>query len=175
MSEFEQDRFRNALGSFATGVTIVTTALDGKRPVGVTASSFNSVSIDPPLVLWSLAKSSRSLPCFRESGHFAVHVLSSNQQALSDIFARAGTDKFSSVDWSPGILGSPVLSEFAAKFECQTQHQYDGGDHIIFVGKVVEFERRDQPPLVFHGGSYADARPRYGEDHNSATAPKRRP
>ena len=154
----DTQEFRNALGSFATGVTIVTTAINSAEPVGVTASSFNSVSLDPPLVLWSLAKKSLSLDAFRESGHFAVHILSCLQENLSNAFARSGTDKFANVEWQPGVIGSPVLNEFAARFECQTVHQYEGGDHIIFVGEVIAFDKRDHPPLVFHGGNYAETR-----------------
>jgi 3-hydroxy-9,10-secoandrosta-1,3,5(10)-triene-9,17-dione monooxygenase reductase component len=151
---------RAALGSFATGVTIVTTALQPDQPVGVTASSFNSVSLDPPLVLWSLAKSSRSLNAFCASGHFAIHVLSCEQEDLSNHFARSGEDKFQDVDWDTGILGSPVLQEYSAKFECKTVHQYEGGDHIIFVGQVMNFDHHDLAPLLFHGGQYAESRPR---------------
>jgi len=124
--------FRSALGSFATGVTVVTTATEDSVPVGVTASSFNSVSLDPPLVLWSLAKKSLSLGAFRDSGHFAVHILSFAQEGISNSFAKSGADKFGAVDWRPGLLGSPILHEFAAKFECRTIHQYEGGDHIYF-------------------------------------------
>jgi 3-hydroxy-9,10-secoandrosta-1,3,5(10)-triene-9,17-dione monooxygenase reductase component len=151
--------FRSALGSFATGVTVVTTATEDQMPVGVTASSFNSVSLDPPLVLWSLAKKSNSLGAFQESGHFAVHILSSAQEDLSNSFAKSGTDKFGDVNWQPGQLGSPTLSEYAAKFECRTMHQYEGGDHIIFVGEVVAFEKRDHAPLLFYRGRYAEAHP----------------
>ncbi|WP_379553922.1 flavin reductase family protein [Qipengyuania sp. DGS5-3] len=153
-------QFRDALGSFATGVTIATTTGPDDEPIGVTASSFNSVSIDPPLVLWSLAKSSLSRPAFCESGHFAVHVLSADQDDLADRFARTGEDKFGDLTWTKGELGSPVLDHYAAKFECRTQHQYDGGDHIIMVGEVVGFETRDKAPLLFHGGRYGDHRPR---------------
>ena len=174
MTRFPLDtkEFRNALGSFATGVTIVTTAGASKEPVGVTASSFNSVSIDPPLVLWSLAKESASLDAFRTSGHFAVHILSCLQEGLSNGFARSGTDKFANVNWEPGQLGSPVLDEFAAKFECRTVHQYEGGDHIIFVGEVIAFDKRDHAPLVFHGGQYAEARPRLREDGTPSVEPE---
>jgi len=105
-----QLEFRNALGSFATGVTIATTKDSEGNPVGVTASSFNSVSLDPPLVLWSLAKSSHSRAAFCESGHFAVHVLAASQEELSNKFARSGADKFDSVDWREGELGSPVFT-----------------------------------------------------------------
>ncbi|MXO91443.1 flavin reductase [Pontixanthobacter aquaemixtae] len=152
--------FRNALGSFATGVTIATTMGGDGQPVGVTASSFNSVSLDPPLVLWSLAKSSLSREAFCNSGHFAIHVLAASQEALSNLFARSGEDKFAAVDWSVGELGSPIFSHHAALFECRTRHQYEGGDHIILVGEVVSFDARDEAPLLFHGGRYVERRPR---------------
>ncbi|MEP2235901.1 MAG: flavin reductase [Alteripontixanthobacter sp.] len=158
--ETAQREFRNALGSFATGVTIATTADGSGQPVGVTASSFNSVSVDPPLVLWSLAKNSLSRDAFASSGHFAVHVLAATQEELSNRFARSGEDKFDEVDWRAGELGSPVLAQHAALFECRTRHQYEGGDHIIMVGEVVSFETRDEAPLLFHGGRYAERRPR---------------
>lgn len=164
--------FRAALGSFATGVTIVTTATEDQMPVGVTASSFNSVSLDPPLVLWSLAKKSMSLGAFQDSGHFAVHILSSAQEDLSNSFAQSGAEKFSDVNWRSGRLGSPILGEYAAKFECRTVHQYEGGDHIIFVGEVVAFEKLDIAPLVFHGGKYADARPRIKQDGKPTVEPE---
>ncbi len=157
-----QRAFRAALGSFATGVTIATTLDKAGEPVGVTASSFNSVSLDPPLVLWSLAKDSFSRPAFAQSGHFAVHVLAASQEDLSNRFARSGEDKFAGVEWSEGRLGSPVLARYAALFECRTRHQYEGGDHIIMVGEVVDFEARDEAPLLFHGGRYAEHRPRPG-------------
>jgi len=152
------NNFREALGTFATGVTIITTLADDGEPIGVTASSFNSVSLDPPLVLWSLAKSSLSKDAFCSSGYFAIHVLSSDQQDMSNSFAQSGTDKFKDVSWQKGATGSPVIDQYAALFECKTMHQYEGGDHIILVGEVVHFDRRDEEPLVFHGGRYAEAR-----------------
>lgn len=157
-SHIAQKAFRNALGAFATGVTIATTLDSNGGPVGVTASSFNSVSLDPPLVLWSLAKSSLSRAAFCDSGHFAVHVLAASQEALSNRFARSGDDKFSGVNWTRGALGSPVFDHHAALFQCKTRHQYEGGDHIILVGEVFEYETRDEPPLLFHAGSYAERR-----------------
>ena len=160
MDAGRQAAFRAALGSFATGVTVATTLDESGEPVGVTASSFNSVSLDPPMVLWSLAKDSRSLEAFEQSGHFAIHVLAATQDALSDRFARRGADKFADMDWTKGRLGSPVFTEHAALFECTTRHLYEGGDHIIMVGEVVDFEARDEAPLLFHAGRYADHRPR---------------
>lgn len=152
--------FRAALGAFATGVTIATTKDSAGRPVGVTASSFNSVSLEPPLILWSLAKSSSSRDAFCSSGHFAVHVLAACQEELSNRFARRGEDKFRGVAWRDGPTGSPILDDHAALFECRTRHQYEGGDHIIFVGEVLGFETRDRAPLLFHKGCYAEPRPR---------------
>lgn len=150
--------FRNALGQFATGVTVITTKDAEGRPVGVTASSFNSVSLSPPLVLWSLDKSSGSLEAFTGNGHFAVHVLAAGQEDVSNNFARRGEDKFSAIECGTGEGGSPLLPECAARFQCQLAYQYDGGDHIILVGEVRKFESFDRPPLIFHGGRYANAR-----------------
>ncbi len=150
--------FRQALGQFATGVTVITTLDADGEPVGVTASSFNSVSLDPPLVLWSLAKSARSMAAFRESGHFCVHVLGASQEALSARFASAGSDKFAGQEWTRGVGNVPLLPAYAARFQCRTTHTYEGGDHLIFVGQVLDYEKTDEPPLVFHGGSYALAK-----------------
>lgn len=162
--EDQRRAFRNALGAFATGVTIVTTTDSEGNPIGVTASSFNSVSLDPPLVLWSLAKSSLSLGAFASSGHFAIHVLAESQEDISNRFARSGADKFDGVSWSSGQAGSPLLGEHAAVFECQTKYQYEGGDHIILVGEVVSFEAREEAPLLFHAGRYAERRIRPQEE-----------
>ena len=161
-AEERQRGFRNALSSFATGVTIATTKDAAGEPVGVTASSFNSVSLDPPLVLWSLAKKSHSFEAFSNSGHFAVHVLAATQEDLSNRFARSGQDKFGDLDWRDGLYGSPVLGEHAALFQCLTRNIYEGGDHVIIVGEVMEFEARNVSPLLFHGGCYAERRQRPG-------------
>lgn len=158
MTEPDPIKFRNALGQFATGVTIVTTKDTEGSPVGVTASSFNSVSLDPPLVLWSLAKTARSMPAYENSGGFNVHVLASHQSDLSNQFARPTEDKFDGIDWAECDNGFPLLPEFAALFRCKTHYQYEGGDHIIFVGEVIDYQAHDFPVLVFHGGRYADAR-----------------
>ena len=155
---FDQKSYRNALGSFVTGVTVITTTDGANAPVGVTANSFNSVSLDPPLVLWSLAKSARSLSAFASAGHFAVHILHCGQEDLSNRFARKDTDKFANTLWRQGQYGSPLLEDYSTLFECETTHQYDGGDHVIFVGEVKNFEQTDKQPLVFFGGAYAQAR-----------------
>jgi len=158
MSEPNPHQFRNALGQFATGVTIVTTIDQSSNPVGVTASSFNSVSLDPPLVLWSLAKTAQSMPAYQNSGGFNVHVLASHQMDLSNQFARSSEDKFANLDWSSCEKGLPLLPEYAALFRCKTHFQYEGGDHIIFVGEVIDYKTHDLPVLVFHGGRYADTK-----------------
>ncbi len=152
---FDPRAFRDALGHFATGVTIVTTRDAEGEPVGVTVNSFASVSLEPPLVLWSLAKKSWSLPAFQQAGHYAVHVLASDQQALSDRFARASTDKFGGLDVVEGEGGAPLLAGCAAVFECSVEHRYEGGDHLILVGRVLNFSSAEQAPLLFHRGRYA--------------------
>jgi len=152
---FDRREFRSALGSFATGVTVITARAADGSPVGLTANSFNSVSLDPPLVLWGLAKNARSMPVFADAEHWAVHVLSAEQEALSNAFAKSGEDKFAGVELEAGHADLPLLTGCAARFQCKTRFCYEGGDHIIFVGEVVEFDRRDATPLVFHAGRYA--------------------
>jgi len=145
---------RNALGNFATGVTIVTTSHDGRK-IGLTANSFNSVSLDPPLVLWSLAKTSSNIEAFMNTDAFAVHILGADQEPLSNRFATPGIDKFEGVDFITGSDGVPLLRDCAARFECRTAYRYDGGDHIIFVGEVLNLEQSEKEPLLFHRGKYA--------------------
>ncbi len=146
--------FRDALGSFVTGVTIVTTRDENGRPFGLTANSFNSVSLDPPMVLWSLSLRSGSLPVFRDAEVWAVHVLAADQQAMSDRFARPGDDKFAGLDPADGPEGAPAIDGYAARFGCRARFEYEGGDHAIFLGEVVDFEQRDAAPLIYHGGRY---------------------
>lgn len=161
--------FRSALGSFATGVTVVTARSPEGRLAGVTASSFNSVSLDPPFVLWSLAKSSRSRVIFESSAHFIVNVLAFDQTDLSSRFAsRELADKFDGLSFESGVGGAPVLPQCAATFQCEKAFVYEGGDHWIFVGKVLDFSHRECEPLVFHGGQYAVARPHPGSQSNRA-------
>lgn len=160
---FDTKAFRAALGAFATGVTVITTVGRNGEPVGLTANSFNSVSLDPPLVLWSLARKAFSLQDFVAARHWAVHILSAEQEAISNQFARAGQDKFAGVDVEVSAHGVPLLRHCAARFECTTTFQYEGGDHIIFVGEVKQFRKNDVPPLVFHAGKYALAALKEGE------------
>ncbi|HEV8315748.1 MAG TPA: flavin reductase family protein [Burkholderiaceae bacterium] len=149
--------FRNALGTFTTGVTVVTTRDTAGRDVGLTVNSFNSVSLEPPLVLWSLARNAASLPAFVASEHFAVHILAADQEPLSNRFAQRGADKFSGLELARGEGGVPLLPGCAARFRCRTAYRHEGGDHEIFVGEVLGFEAFDRAPLVFHKGGYAVA------------------
>lgn len=155
-------QFRQALGAFATGVTIVTTCDESGQDVGLTANSFNSVSLNPPLVLWSLARKARSHAAFARCEYFAVHILAADQEALSARFATAGADKFSGLEITRGAGGVPLLDSCAARFVCRTNYRYEGGDHEIFVGEVLDFEHFPKPPLVYQRGQYAVAvaRPR---------------
>ncbi|MCF6275784.1 MAG: flavin reductase family protein [Robiginitomaculum sp.] len=154
-ADFDKAEFRKTLGQFATGVTIVTTLDKAGEAVGVTASSFNSLSMKPPMILWSLDKSAYSLPAFQHTQYFNVHVLGAGQDALSNCFATAGNDKFNGIKTTKGLAGVPILPEYSALFECKTAHHYAGGDHVIIVGEVLKFSRNTAPPLVFHGGQYA--------------------
>lgn len=150
--------FRSALGCFPTGVCLITTvAPDGHR-AGLTANSFSSVSLDPPMVLWSLARTASSAPVFRDAEYFAINVLSADDDALSSHFARSGLDKFAALDerFSCGLGGTPVLQGAVATFECHSRHRYYGGDHIIMIGVVERYAYEPgRAPLVFHRGRYA--------------------
>jgi len=153
--DFDSREFRSALGAFTTGVTVVTAVgPDGAR-VGVTANSFNSVSLDPPMILWSLAKTSRSLAAFEQATYWAVHILAADQETLSNHFARSAANKFIGLDVEAGPGGVPLLKDCASRLQCKTAFKYEGGDHVIFVGEVLRFDRRDVAPLVFQGGQYA--------------------
>lgn len=149
--------FRDALGCFPTGVAVVTAPDGAGGFVGVTANSFNSVSLDPPLVLWSLAKTALSHEAFVAAGWFAINILCSAQVELSQRFASRGTDKFAGVEFSRGLGGVALLPGCSARFQCRTFAIYEGGDHEIFVGEVVDFDYSGRPPLVFHRGAYARA------------------
>ncbi|WP_448681195.1 flavin reductase [Pseudomonas nicosulfuronedens] len=151
---FDGRALRDAFGSFATGVTIVTTAGPDGMDIGLTANSFSSVSLDPPMVLWSLARTSLNMDAFRNSGHFAVHILSADQEALSSRFASKGIDRFEGLALERGPEGIPLLPDCMARFTCRLAYQYEGGDHVIFVGEIVDFGHSARKPLVFHGGRY---------------------
>ncbi|WP_315831281.1 flavin reductase [Bradyrhizobium prioriisuperbiae] len=143
--------FRQALGQFPTGVTIVTAA-HGDRRIGMTANSFSSVSLEPPLVLWSAAKSAPSHDAFVAASGFAIHFLGADHQELAMRFAGRGPDKFAGITHAPGITGAPLLTDLAPILECRTWARYEGGDHTILVGEVVRLVERSHDPLLFHSG-----------------------
>ncbi|MED5621722.1 flavin reductase family protein [Ideonella sp. BN130291] len=145
---------RSALGGFATGVTIVTCVDGAGHRVGLTANSFTALSLEPPLVLWSLRSASPSLNAFASGAHFAINVLGEGQVALSRRFASPVADKFAEGVWHAGLGGVPVLNEAAAVFECELVSQQEAGDHVLFIGRVLHFADGSLAPLVFHGGRY---------------------
>jgi flavin reductase (DIM6/NTAB) family NADH-FMN oxidoreductase RutF len=151
---FDSREYRKALGQYATGVTVITTrAIDG-RFVGLTANSFSSVSLDPPLVLWSLSRQSSTLADFTGASHFAINVLAADQHHLSRRFSTFHPDRFSGVDYAEGTAGIPLLNGAIACFVCRNVRQYDAGDHVILIGEVEKYDRLDGDPLVFHSGDY---------------------
>lgn len=157
---FTPREFRSALGMFATGVTIVTTRATDGQPVGLTANSFNSVSLEPPLVLWSLSRAAASLATFREGSHYAINVLAADQKELAERFAARGTDRWSGVDTLAGTGGVPLIAGAAATFECFNRSRYEEGDHVIFVGEVERCTWREgASPLLFHGGRFYTEHP----------------
>jgi 3-hydroxy-9,10-secoandrosta-1,3,5(10)-triene-9,17-dione monooxygenase reductase component len=153
-SNFSTLDFRNALGSFATGVTVITALGKNGQKVGMTANSFNSVSLDPALVLWSIGRDTNCFDDFMAAQAFAIHVLAENQQELSNRFAKTGTDRFAGLEVSEGLSGVPLLTHYSTCFQCSTANHYDGGDHVIMVGKVLEFSDQGHKPLIFHRGGY---------------------
>jgi 3-hydroxy-9,10-secoandrosta-1,3,5(10)-triene-9,17-dione monooxygenase reductase component len=145
---------RDALGKFVTGVTVITAHHEG-CDYGVTVNSFNSVSLDPPLVLWSLARTSSSLEAFKNAEHFAVHVLAADQRDLSDRFAKSGPDKFTDFEFDRAEHGTPLVDGCSARFLCRRAFNYDGGDHEIIVGEVIDYVDSDRAPIAYHAGRYA--------------------
>jgi flavin reductase (DIM6/NTAB) family NADH-FMN oxidoreductase RutF len=146
--------FRNALGTFATGVTIITAVAPDGRPYGLTCNSFASVSLNPPLVLWSLGLYSSSLGAFQNASHFAVNVLGVSQQELANKFAKSSDDKFAGVAWTPGLGKAPLLADCVANFQCRAANRYYGGDHVIFLGAVEAYAYSRNEPLLFARGGY---------------------
>ena len=145
---------------FATGVTIVTARTATGKLVGLTASSFNSVSLEPPLVLWSLGQSAGSMAALSTGSHYAINILAANQKELAERFAGRREDRWSGVEFTDGICGAPLLVGAAATFECFNRSRYDEGDHVIFVGEVERCEHRaGASPLLFHGGKFYTEHP----------------
>ncbi len=152
---FSSSDFRAALGMFATGVTIVTARTPSGDLVGLTANSFNSVSLSPPLVLWSLARAASTLEAFSTGSHYAVHILAADQKDLAQQFASKGIDRWQGVNYQLSPSGVPLLSSCAASFECFNRSRYEEGDHVIFVGEVERCTvQSGATPLLFHGGKF---------------------
>jgi len=150
--DFNSELLRKALGCYPTGVVVVTTLGDNNAPVGMTVNSFSSVSLDPPLILWSIALSAPSLSAFRTHPGFTINILSEEQKELGLQFARPSENKFEGIDWHPGFEGTPVIDNALAVFQCKTYQRYEGGDHEIYLGEVQKVNFNDQSPLVFHRG-----------------------
>ena len=157
---FSPAEFRTALGMFATGVTIVTARAPDGQWVGLTANSFNSVSLSPPLVLWSLSQVASAMDAFRDGSHYAINILAADQQALALRFATRGVDRFADVECTEGRCGAPLIAGSVASFECFNRSRYAEGDHVIFVGEVEHCTyRAGAAPLLFHGGRFYTEHP----------------
>lgn len=155
----EKGELRNALGRFATGVCVVTTISQVGKREGLTVNSFTSVSLNPPMVQWSIIRKSPSAAAFSNCRFFAVNVLSAQQQEISTRFSRPAADKFADIDCTEsGLGGVPLIAGVVARFECSNQFQYYGGDHILFVGAVERFQAWEGQPLIFFNGRYAKLR-----------------
>jgi flavin reductase (DIM6/NTAB) family NADH-FMN oxidoreductase RutF len=145
---------RRAFGKFATGVAVVTTSGPDGAPYGLTINSFSSVSLEPPLVLWSLTNKSPNLEVFRNASHFAINILASQQREICNRFASPIDDRFAGVDWFRGVNDLPVIRNTIATFECRRTQMVDAGDHVVFFGEVKECEQSDLEPLVFFAGQF---------------------
>lgn len=157
---FDQRAFRDALGHFASGITIIS-GVDEEGPIGFTCQSFYSVSMDPPLISFSVMTNSTTYPRIRETGKFAVNVLSHHQDRVSSQFARKGTDKWAGIDWTPTSAGNPAINDTAMWLDCDIWAEHEAGDHYIVIGRVnemspAEWHRHD--PLLFFKGAYRHLR-----------------
>jgi 3-hydroxy-9,10-secoandrosta-1,3,5(10)-triene-9,17-dione monooxygenase reductase component len=149
----DQARFREVLGHFATGITIVT-ALEEGVPVGFSCQSFAALSLDPPMVVLAPARTSTSWPRIRAAGSFCVNILGEHQEAVCRAFAISGGDKFSGVGWRPGITGAPIIDNSLAVVECELGEIFEGGDHEIVIGRVVALDVGEGGPLLFYRGGF---------------------
>jgi 3-hydroxy-9,10-secoandrosta-1,3,5(10)-triene-9,17-dione monooxygenase reductase component len=153
MAGLDQARFREALGHFATGITIVTATEEGK-PVGFSCQSFAALSLDPPMVILAPARSSTSWPRIAAAGSFCVNILADHQDELCRAFAVSGGDKFAGVEWTPGVTGAPLITGSLATVECTLGAIYDGGDHELVTGHVVDLGLGEGSPLLFYRSGY---------------------
>ncbi|MEX0730077.1 MAG: flavin reductase family protein [Aquisalimonadaceae bacterium] len=154
MTEIDPSKLREALGAFATGVTVVTARAPDGRPVGMTVNSFAAVSLDPPLVLWSAQRDIGPFTAFNMAGHYAVHILHAGQEDIANHFASVMDDKFTAIPYSSGLEALPLLDDFTARFQCRVERRLEGGDHVILLGHVLAVDHRPAEPLVFHAGNY---------------------
>jgi flavin reductase (DIM6/NTAB) family NADH-FMN oxidoreductase RutF len=146
---------RNCLGAFATGVTIVSARAEDGGFIGLTANSFSALSLEPPLVLWSLNRKARTLGGFLAASHFAVSILAANQLEIARRFAGSGADRFAGLDVYPGLGGAPLVADAVAWFECATRSHHEFGDHTLFIGEVLRCNRAERAPLLFSQGEFA--------------------
>ena len=153
--KIDPSALRNVLGCFATGVCVVTTIGDEGRPVGMTINSFSSVSLDPPLILWSIGLDAPSRGAFQTHGSFAINIMGSGTKDTTMNFARPSDDKFAGVSWRVGHRGIPLLNEAIAVLECDVEKRIVVGDHEIFIGRVQHLQQNDGDPLVFHKGQFS--------------------
>lgn len=147
-------RFRNALGMFATGITVVTARTPAGEPIGLTVNSFNSVSLDPPLIVWSLSNDLPGRALFEACEYYAINVLAEDQIELSQRFASRTGDRFSGLEFEHGVGGVPLLKGCCARFECRNTVRHAGGDHVVFISEVVGFDREERLPLLYFSGAY---------------------
>ena len=152
--QFDPRSLRNAFGKFATGVTIITTCQSDGTPRGITANSFTSVSLDPPMLLICIAKSAFSKSVFSECEYFGVNILRSTQQDISTLFASKSAEKFDKVDYEKSLHGTPVIKETLGNFICQRQKSVDAGDHLVIFGEVIDFWSNEGSPLLYFNGAY---------------------
>lgn len=151
---FDSITFRRALGRFATGVAIITMPGPDRKPIGMTCNSFTSVSLDPPLVQWSIAKSSRNYAVIGTLKHFAVHVLDASQGDLCRQFASKDQDRFAGVELEPGLHDLPLLARYHARFECEMYACHEAGDHVIVIGRVLRVREQEGAPLIFYCSAF---------------------
>lgn len=156
---FDTQAFRRALGMFATGITVMTTRAANGSPVGLTVNSFNAVSLDPPLIVWSLSRHLAQRPAFETCAHYAVNVLAADQEIYSRLFASKSADPFAALQYDEGIDGVPLLRGCCAHFEVRNGVRHEGGDHLLFLSEVFRFERFARDPLLYFGGSYRHIAP----------------
>jgi flavin reductase (DIM6/NTAB) family NADH-FMN oxidoreductase RutF len=159
ITEHESKKLRHTLGRFATGVAVVTTSSGGNQPSGLTINSFSSVSLDPPLILWSLSLNSARRDIFESAEYFAINILAGDQLDLCQHFSSTIPDLFSDIAWQPSPNGQPILDGVVASLECRTWNLVEGGDHIIILGEVLAHHHNDKAPLIFAKGQLTSAFP----------------